>query len=414
MSPERLAGGKHTESADVYSFAMTSYEILSCGKIPFEDIEFDAQVVYALANKQRPKRPSNHDVCYDEIWSIVNMCWEEDPGSRPSFQQISEDLQRNAQHKLNQSTLPSPTKLATNAQNVFIPAVPEKPRSFTDSNKYKSSSETVSSSRNSTQNLITDSNKYKSSSGILSSSQNRITDSNKYKSSSGIVSSSQNSTIVPNNIIEIQLAQQSDAIDTVENHFHAFCEREFGMRTILKPTEFWDALCQTHPNVFNSSNAHLLKLRFRIRDLNVVFNESKELKCRGNEAACLFYHGMERTRFVKSWPVIVLFSLSIFFLVWCLALLVTFIALFIYNYTPKNRNYSGLDILAGIFLAPGLFSLVLSAGFLWWANIKSRHMLWVIVSGSKSITGIWQSHTRKYHVSNAVVTSELLEALAKK
>ena len=89
-APEILNGIKNckvqpslfNEKSDVYSYAMTCYEVLT-GKIPFEDIKpNDYDVVLGGA---RPILPNGI-----ELWvqSLLNNCWHEDPSMRPSFQEI--------------------------------------------------------------------------------------------------------------------------------------------------------------------------------------------------------------------------------------------------------------------------------------------------------------------------------------
>ncbi|KAJ1566768.1 hypothetical protein HK096_000431, partial [Nowakowskiella sp. JEL0078] len=92
----RLDLAKLTESADVYSFGMTIYEIISGGKFPFEldGLVSEHQVVGALYNQKRPCRPSvlcsstGDLLCTEKIWALTENCWNHDPALRPTFPQI--------------------------------------------------------------------------------------------------------------------------------------------------------------------------------------------------------------------------------------------------------------------------------------------------------------------------------------
>jgi serine/threonine protein kinase len=74
--------------ADVYSYAMTCYEVLT-GRIPLEEHalgSYDA-VICGL----RPTLPEDNMV--PEIGDLVNRCWQDDPLQRPSFSEIVCDLE---------------------------------------------------------------------------------------------------------------------------------------------------------------------------------------------------------------------------------------------------------------------------------------------------------------------------------
>ncbi|KAI8800055.1 kinase-like domain-containing protein, partial [Cladochytrium replicatum] len=54
MSPERLQGGKPTVYVDIYAFAMTCFEVLSRGDIPFSDIPDPLIYSSVVLNHVRP------------------------------------------------------------------------------------------------------------------------------------------------------------------------------------------------------------------------------------------------------------------------------------------------------------------------------------------------------------------------
>jgi serine/threonine protein kinase len=75
-----------TEKVDVYSYAMTSYEVLT-GCIPFQNhVANDYDVVIGGA------RPPLPDYIDPEIQELVRRCWHHEPSMRPTFKQIQREL----------------------------------------------------------------------------------------------------------------------------------------------------------------------------------------------------------------------------------------------------------------------------------------------------------------------------------
>ncbi|KAI8811437.1 kinase-like domain-containing protein [Cladochytrium replicatum] len=90
MAPERMEGYPVTERTDVYSYAMTLYELLT-GKTPFEldGLDSDPLVVAAvLIKRQRPRIVHGLPHAADSILRLVEVCWRDHPSHRPAFGQI--------------------------------------------------------------------------------------------------------------------------------------------------------------------------------------------------------------------------------------------------------------------------------------------------------------------------------------
>ncbi|KAI8803943.1 kinase-like domain-containing protein [Cladochytrium replicatum] len=95
MAPERLEGAIQTIAGDVYSFAMTLYELLTAGSQPFslDGLTTDSQVVTAvIIDRRRPTRPPDASLCPDAMWSLIQRCWDDEPGARPTFRTIVDML----------------------------------------------------------------------------------------------------------------------------------------------------------------------------------------------------------------------------------------------------------------------------------------------------------------------------------
>lgn len=80
-----------TEKGDVYSYAMTCYEVMT-GRIPFEDVEINVTDVIEGA---RPLWYGTRPLCKMQyLQNIVISCWHADPTLRPSFREIVSELSR--------------------------------------------------------------------------------------------------------------------------------------------------------------------------------------------------------------------------------------------------------------------------------------------------------------------------------
>ncbi|KAJ7585365.1 kinase-like domain-containing protein [Mycena floridula] len=76
-----------TLKGDVYSFGMTVFEIYT-KKQPFAHRKFYGPVVYEVMQGIRPPRPSNCPQLTDDIWRLIQSCWEQDPQNRPTIEMV--------------------------------------------------------------------------------------------------------------------------------------------------------------------------------------------------------------------------------------------------------------------------------------------------------------------------------------
>ncbi|XP_022737885.1 mitogen-activated protein kinase kinase kinase 7-like [Durio zibethinus] len=76
---------KYTEKADVYSFGMLCFELLT-GKVPFEDGHLQGEKV--SRNIRAGERPLFPYTAPKYLVSLTKRCWHTDPNQRPSFSSI--------------------------------------------------------------------------------------------------------------------------------------------------------------------------------------------------------------------------------------------------------------------------------------------------------------------------------------
>eukprot|EP00730_Choanoeca_flexa_P005608 TRINITY_DN11985_c0_g1_i2.p1 TRINITY_DN11985_c0_g1~~TRINITY_DN11985_c0_g1_i2.p1 ORF type:complete len:710 (+),score=227.01 TRINITY_DN11985_c0_g1_i2:92-2221(+) len=73
-----------SEKSDVWSFGVTTWEILSYGRQPYSGVELK-HVMKAVIDGRRLKQPKG---CPDDVWDVVFSCWIREPNRRPTFRQL--------------------------------------------------------------------------------------------------------------------------------------------------------------------------------------------------------------------------------------------------------------------------------------------------------------------------------------
>ncbi|KAF9789481.1 kinase-like protein [Thelephora terrestris] len=85
-APEILGGeGSHSTEADVFSFAMVMIEVFT-GAVPFNRSPSAAAMVMIMKG-ERPPRPTHQELTND-LWKIIQQCWNQDPHLRPEVSKI--------------------------------------------------------------------------------------------------------------------------------------------------------------------------------------------------------------------------------------------------------------------------------------------------------------------------------------
>jgi len=84
MCPLVIQGLPYNEKADVYSFSIIMWEVIT-GNIPYLGLQ-PIQIIAAVVNQnKRPVIPSN---CDEDMEEMMIKCWDGDQNSRPSFEEI--------------------------------------------------------------------------------------------------------------------------------------------------------------------------------------------------------------------------------------------------------------------------------------------------------------------------------------
>ena len=62
------------------------------GHVPFHNIAYDSTVMKKVVGGSRPPRPADTSLLSDEIWKVIEMCWNQEPQDRPSAESAIEQL----------------------------------------------------------------------------------------------------------------------------------------------------------------------------------------------------------------------------------------------------------------------------------------------------------------------------------
>lgn len=89
MAPEVMQGEMFNEKADVYSFGIVLWEILTQEE-PFA--EFETLPEFRDAVCLRQVRPNIPDSCLPRLKALITACWDPKPAVRPTFPRIVTDL----------------------------------------------------------------------------------------------------------------------------------------------------------------------------------------------------------------------------------------------------------------------------------------------------------------------------------
>ncbi|RHZ78472.1 hypothetical protein Glove_164g36 [Diversispora epigaea] len=88
IAPEVLSGEEYTKAADVYSFGIIAYEMVT-GFPPYPDIPHDLDLAMKICNGLRPKIPFHIPKL---ITRMIMRCWDARVTYRPTFEELKNEL----------------------------------------------------------------------------------------------------------------------------------------------------------------------------------------------------------------------------------------------------------------------------------------------------------------------------------
>ena len=62
------------------------------GHLPFHKFARDSTVMMKVLEGSRPPRPADPSLLSDEIWKVIEMCWNQKPQDRPSAESVIDQL----------------------------------------------------------------------------------------------------------------------------------------------------------------------------------------------------------------------------------------------------------------------------------------------------------------------------------
>ncbi|KLO18726.1 hypothetical protein SCHPADRAFT_844657 [Schizopora paradoxa] len=90
-----------SKASDIYSYGSLVLEVLS-GKVPYDYLPRDGQVLIELSRSVKPRRPTSTFVT-DSLWNFITECWQDPPSSRPESGELSNRVKNMHQRSLRHS-----------------------------------------------------------------------------------------------------------------------------------------------------------------------------------------------------------------------------------------------------------------------------------------------------------------------
>nr|XP_060630730.1 receptor-interacting serine/threonine-protein kinase 1 [Anolis sagrei ordinatus] len=138
MAPEHL---RHintipVEKSDVYSFGIVLWAIFAC-KEPYENAVNDLHVCFCIMNGERPLKEEVKNKCPEEIITLMEQSWSQEPEERPTFAEINtiykpfyqENYEKYVEDDVRKikEVYPEPIEVVKRMQSLQVDAVAEPP-----------------------------------------------------------------------------------------------------------------------------------------------------------------------------------------------------------------------------------------------------------------------------------------------
>ena len=94
LDPEKKP--EYSEKSDVYSMGILMWQASQFGSLPYSNLTHDDDIRQMKFEDKRLARPS---LCSDELWTIINQCWQIKSKLRPYFDEIKESLIKLSEEK---------------------------------------------------------------------------------------------------------------------------------------------------------------------------------------------------------------------------------------------------------------------------------------------------------------------------
>ena len=93
LSVEVLTSSHYDEKADVYSFGISLFEVLTCKK-PYADNEDETSNMYMfMLALLKGKRPGPYILDPKDVRNLITSCWNEDVEQRPKIKEVDDILE---------------------------------------------------------------------------------------------------------------------------------------------------------------------------------------------------------------------------------------------------------------------------------------------------------------------------------
>ena len=99
-SVEALMSSHYDEKADVFSFAISFFEVLTCKKPYSDNLDRTAHAFVFMQEINKGMRPGPQLSEPKDVMSLMTSCWKADPVQRPSIKRVYQKLESIIENRL--------------------------------------------------------------------------------------------------------------------------------------------------------------------------------------------------------------------------------------------------------------------------------------------------------------------------